>query len=82
MCGQWSRTEPPRWDLGEVGPEAGEVLLLAGDEEEQQHVSRGDEGERLVRVPTLPEEEPQDHLSKQQHLQLNMNELLHLYLFS
>lgn len=42
-------------DLGVVGSEAGEVLLLAGDQHQQHDVSRGQEGQRVMRVSTQPE---------------------------
>lgn len=42
-------------DLGVVGPEAGEVLLLAGDQSQQHDVSRGQEGQRAMRISTLSE---------------------------
>lgn len=42
-----------RSDLGVVGSEPGEVLLAAGDQREQHDVSRGHEGQRVVRVSTL-----------------------------
>ncbi len=46
-------------DLGVVGSEAGEVLLLAGEQSQQHDVSRGQEGQRVMGVSTLPEEGPQ-----------------------
>ena len=48
-------------DLRVVGSEAGEVLLLAGDQSEQQDVSRGQVGQRVVRVSTLSEDGTQRH---------------------
>ena len=47
------RTLFGRSDLGVVGSEPGEVLLVAGDQREQHDVSRGHEGQRVVRVSTL-----------------------------
>lgn len=47
------RTLFARSDLGVVGSEPGEVLLIAGDQREQHDVSRGHEGQRDVRVSTL-----------------------------
>lgn len=47
------RTLFGRSDLGVVGSEPGEVLLTAGDQREQHDVSRGHEGQRVVRVSTL-----------------------------
>ena len=55
------RTRLGERDLGVVGPEAGEVLLLTSDQSQQHDVSRGQEGERVVGVSTLSEERPQGH---------------------
>lgn len=55
------RTLLAQRDLGVVGSEAGEVLLLAGDQSQQHDVPRGQEGQRVVRVSALSEEGPHKH---------------------
>lgn len=55
------RTLLAQRDLGVVGSEAGEVLLLAGDQSQQHDVSRGQEGQRVMGVSTLSEEGPHKH---------------------
>lgn len=48
-------------DLRVVCSEAGEVLLVTGDQSQQHDVSRGQKGQRVMRISTLSEERAQKH---------------------
>lgn len=50
-----------QWDLGVVGPEAGEVLLLIGHQHQQQDVPGRQEGQGLMGVTTLSAGDTQRH---------------------
>lgn len=68
-------------DLGVVGSEAGEVLLLVCDQRQQHDVSGRQEGQRGVRVSALSEEEAQRRVTRGAVRRANISSVqLHLNL--